>query len=261
MQRLPQSFGILRPGYMQHEYVLLADVTEGILDGESWDFLTYLPFQGSLHKLDITDEHKRTRMCRVIGKDSRANPSTRTSLERGTGFILLPYQLRIQVQGTVICLPLIHFHTTGFLPSSLLPSKKMFLTQEEIVDIQETYTTINPSHYDEPAPPALIPTNITRNTSTTTSTTTSTNTSTTTSTNTNTNTVKAPTFVLEGYIRNELTKGTECPILSIPLQDCSSVALLSCYHIFDKESIKKWVETKPCCPVCRASQPTLLHTT
>lgn len=239
MQRLPLSFGILRPGYMQHEYIILADVTEGILDGERWDLLTYLPFQGILHKLDVTEEHKRTRMCRVIGKDSRANPGTRTSLERGTGFILLPYELWIAVQGIVIRLPLVHFHTTGFLPSTLLPSKKMFLTQEEIVDIQETYARINPAHYDEPAAPLVIPTN----------------------TNTNTKTTNAPTFVLEGYIRNELAKGTECAILSIPLQDCSSIALLSCYHIFDKDSIKKWVETKPCCPVCRANQPTILHTT
>jgi hypothetical protein len=243
MQRLPQSFGILRPGYMHHEYIILADVTEGTLDGESWDFLTYLPFRGSLHKLDITEEHKKTRICRVIGKDSRANPSTRTYLERGTGYIILPYQLQIQVQGMVIGLPLIHFHTTGFLPSTVLPSKKMLLTQEEIVDIQQTYARINPADHVE-APPALVITN--------------TNTSTTTTT---TSTVKAPTFVLDGYIKNELAKGTECPILSVPLQDCSSVALLSCYHIFDKEAIKKWVETKPCCPVCRANQPTILHTT
>lgn len=250
MQHLPQSFGILRPGYMQHEYIILADVTEGTLAGESWDFLTYLPFRGRLRKLDITEEHKRTRMCRVIGKDSRANPSTVTSLERGTGFIILPYQVLVEIQGLVIALPLIHFHTTGFLPSTLLPSKKMFLTQEEIVDIQETYARINPAYYVE-APPAVVITN----------TNTSTSTSTSTNTTTSTSTVKAPTFVLEGYITNEIKKGTECPILSIPLQECSSVALLSCYHIFDKESVQKWVQTNPCCPVCRAAQPTILHTT
>jgi hypothetical protein len=69
-----------------------------------------------------------------------------------------------------------------------------------------------------------------------------------------------PSFVLQPYMKMQVNKGLECPILSIPLQDCNEVTMLSCYHMFDSESITKWLQTKPSCPTCRCEKPTVLLT-
>jgi hypothetical protein len=48
-------------------------------------------------------------------------------------------------------------------------------------------------------------------------------------------------------------KGTDsCPIAALTFAECSSLAVSSCFHIFDKESLERWMTTSASCPVCRS---------
>lgn len=44
-----------------------------------------------------------------------------------------------------------------------------------------------------------------------------------------------------------------CPISATPYKDCSKLAVCSCFHVFDSESIEKWKAERNICPVCRTN--------
>ncbi len=44
-----------------------------------------------------------------------------------------------------------------------------------------------------------------------------------------------------------------CPISTTPYKDCSKLAVCSCFHVFDSESIEKWKAERNICPVCRTN--------
>ncbi len=52
-------------------------------------------------------------------------------------------------------------------------------------------------------------------------------------------------------VTDALTKETNCPI-SMDVLSPSNASIISCFHMFDIESIKTWLETKKTCPVCRS---------
>ena len=43
-----------------------------------------------------------------------------------------------------------------------------------------------------------------------------------------------------------------CPIAALSYKDCVKLSVSSCFHIFDKESLDRWMETSESCPVCRS---------
>ena len=60
-----------------------------------------------------------------------------------------------------------------------------------------------------------------------------------------------PRYVLELVKRDAVSKGESCPISMTPFQECSSTTVTSCFHLFETESIRTWLSTKDCCPVCK----------
>jgi len=69
---------------------------------------------------------------------------------------------------------------------------------------------------------------------------------------------KLPTFVIENHMHYEIAR-SECPIASIGLKECDRVSMLDCYHVFDSELIRTWMNMKAECPVCK-SKSTIIHT-
>ena len=69
---------------------------------------------------------------------------------------------------------------------------------------------------------------------------------------------KLPTFVIENHMHYEIAR-SECPIASIGLKECDRVSMLDCYHVFDSALIRTWMNMKAECPVCK-SKSTIIHT-
>jgi hypothetical protein len=57
-----------------------------------------------------------------------------------------------------------------------------------------------------------------------------------------------PKFVTDALKRDAISTNYRCPITMEPLTDA---AITSCYHIFDRESITRSLQTSQACPVCR----------
>lgn len=63
---------------------------------------------------------------------------------------------------------------------------------------------------------------------------------------------KIPAHALRALLEHALIHEHLCPILDIPI-DVGNGAVTSCFHIFEKSAIKKWLETPSSqqkCPVC-----------
>lgn len=54
-------------------------------------------------------------------------------------------------------------------------------------------------------------------------------------------------LVIKDAIQQELV----CPITMNPLTLSSAICVSPCYHVFDKDAITRWLETKNTCPECR----------
>ena len=63
-----------------------------------------------------------------------------------------------------------------------------------------------------------------------------------------------PKHMIEAVLRDASTRGEVCPITYEQI-DMTSSAITSCFHVFDRESIDKWI-TNPAngdkCPVCKS---------
>ena len=62
-----------------------------------------------------------------------------------------------------------------------------------------------------------------------------------------------PTFAAQWIKKGAITSGERCPISQNPFEESVPAMLLSCFHLFDSESVEKWIAIKRACPVCRAS--------
>jgi hypothetical protein len=52
-------------------------------------------------------------------------------------------------------------------------------------------------------------------------------------------------------IEKAIADNLSCPITLNPLTAESAVCVAPCYHVFDKEAIQTWLQTKNTCPECR----------
>lgn len=59
-----------------------------------------------------------------------------------------------------------------------------------------------------------------------------------------------PTFVAEIMKRDALASAASCPISLEPLNN--SVAITSCFHLFESNSIHTWIQRDSSCPVCKS---------
>jgi hypothetical protein len=63
-----------------------------------------------------------------------------------------------------------------------------------------------------------------------------------------------PKHMIEAVLRDASTRGEVCPITYEPI-DMISSAITSCFHVFDRESIDKWIKNPANgdkCPVCKS---------
>ena len=61
-----------------------------------------------------------------------------------------------------------------------------------------------------------------------------------------------PPHIISAILRDAVMQGQECPITASEL-DVSNGAVTSCFHLFEKNAIMKWLmlpESKEKCPVC-----------
>ena len=259
MERLPEMFGVIRPGYDKHEYISLYKNTIEMrkcqvynhaaprrqrwleMDLE-WNMIEYVPLRGVLLHEEFAYSTYESKQSIVCLKNTRSNPSTMTSLQRGHSYNFLPFSLYCDGERY----PVISFYHTSFLPGRVGATYKLVLTAEEKQSISLALRVVgqwvnNPdpdennedapimlqNDVKEPEPVPSIPN-------------------------------KLPTFVIENHMNYEIAR-SECPIASIALKECDRVSILDCYHVFDSSSIHTWMRIKAECPVCK-SKSTIIHT-
>ncbi len=44
-----------------------------------------------------------------------------------------------------------------------------------------------------------------------------------------------------------------CPITAIPYSELPSLTVTSCFHVFETDAVKTWLQDSNCCPVCRCT--------
>jgi len=263
MERLPEMFGVIRPGYDNHEYISLYKNTiemrkcqvynDAAPRGQrwletdlEWNMIEYVPLQGVLLHEEFAYSTYESKKSIVCLKNTRSNSSTMTSLQRGTEYNFLPFSLCCDGD----TYPVISFCHTGFLPGRVGTNYKLVFTAEEkqsvslalrVVgqwvndpepveinqDAGEALHEVSQDDEKEPEPISNIPN-------------------------------KLPTFVIENHMHCEIAR-SECPIASIGLKECDQVSMLDCYHVFDSASIRTWMNMKAECPVCK-SKSTIIHT-
>ncbi len=59
-----------------------------------------------------------------------------------------------------------------------------------------------------------------------------------------------PEFVASALVKDAIQKGECCPISMEDLKT-GSIAVTSCYHIFDRSSLQGWLTDHTTCPVCK----------
>ena len=62
-----------------------------------------------------------------------------------------------------------------------------------------------------------------------------------------------PQHAIRGLLENALIHGATCPIMEVEI-DITNGAITSCFHIFEKEAIDKWLNiasSQQKCPVCK----------
>jgi len=256
MERLPEMFGVLRPGYDRHEYISLCKNTIQIRKSRAYygnrrwvesdvecNMIEYLPLHGVNSVMiprEYTDSLREQKKSIVGWKNGRSQSTTETR------YNLLPFSLWCDGE----TYPLISFRTTAWLPSTARITDKLLLTGEEIHSISLALRIVDPNWFDhsmaipfawtgeiaeailedDEKEPESVP-NIPN---------------------------KLPTFVIENHMHCEIAR-SECPIASIGLKECDRVSMLDCYHVFDSESIHTWMRIKAECPVCKGKSQ-IIHT-
>jgi len=259
MERLPEMFGIIRPGYGKHKYISLYKNTIEIRKksvyndaaprGRRWseedvecNTIEKVPVNDTFlceESLYSTYEKKRSIVC---VKNFRSEFRS-----EGEYYIILPFVLCYH--GDMY--PVVAFYHGSWLPATVNTIYKLMLTEEEKRSISLALHVLDPRRYDHPdsveinqdegevlqvalqddmKEPEQVP-NIPN---------------------------KLPTFVIENHMNYEIAR-SECPIASIGLKECDRVSMLDCYHVFDSTSIHAWMRIKAECPVCK-SKSKIIHT-
>lgn len=61
-----------------------------------------------------------------------------------------------------------------------------------------------------------------------------------------------PKHIGEILLANARRGADSCPIAALTFSECDKICVSSCFHIFDKESLERWMTTSTSCPVCRS---------
>ena len=60
-----------------------------------------------------------------------------------------------------------------------------------------------------------------------------------------------PRFVAEALVKTNRDANNECSISMLPFKDCFQVSVTNCYHCFESDSLKEWINNKKTCPLCK----------
>ena len=209
MDILPEYFGVFRPGYGYHTYMILVKNTQRIVDDIRWNSLEHISIDETIimpATVPIT-EYKNTLVCwNTQGKDELY------ILRNGISYKFLPRD-----NGKTY--PVIFFKTSSYFPSTVANRKyKYILTKEESEEVYNKMIEYNVLVNEEI---------IEKNSS-------------------------IPSFVIQNHVENERNKNIICVITLQLLKDCKNLTVLSCFHIFDQESINEYRNSSNRCPICRS---------
>jgi hypothetical protein len=257
MERLPDMFGVLRPGY-RYMYVSLCKNTIEIRKQRQYqvvpvhqprrysyvdidcNMLEFIPLRGSYDAL-VRDDRAGS-MYEL--QESMVGWKNSSFQRRERQYCVLPF---------VLCYngdtyPVISFNCTSWLASRDGADYKLRLTDEDDDSISSALMTfgcplsirrfrsqqdqdageaLQEALWDDEKEPEPIPN-------------------------------KLPTFVIENHMHCEIAR-SECAIASIGLNECDRVSMLDCYHVFDSASIHAWMRIKAECPVCKGKSQ-IIHT-
>lgn len=234
MDTLPEYFGIFRPGYGVHKYITLVKNTQISFEDMIWNSIDFIPIEGARYKpINILKTlYKISRVCYITPPQGTFSFDF---LKDGSEYKYLPYEIITSDNNRY---PVIFFKTTGFLPTIIYSSEhKYMLSDEEILDTKTKmieYGVLGGVEITpvlrvpiETPPVVTTPSNI-------------------------------PIFVIQNHLENERNKNVDCSITLKPLKECKELSVLSCFHIFDKESIEHYRESNKKCPICR-NESTIIH--
>jgi len=213
MDILPEYFGVFRPGYGFHTYMILVKNTQKIVDQISWNSLENISIDETIlmpATLPIT-EYKNTHVCWNTQESDELYV-----IRNGTSYKFLPFEiLTISSEKTY---PVIFFKTSSYFPEKVTSKNyKYILTKEESEEVYNKMMEYNVLVNEEI---------IEKNSS-------------------------IPSFVIQNHVENERNKNIICVITLKLLKDCSNLTVLSCFHIFDQDSIRKYRNSSNKCPICR----------
>lgn len=140
MEQLPPFFAIPRPGYLKHKYLIVVENKASLIDGERWDLLSCIDCAGSIRKIPVTQVNKEWKRSRVKMLHANPNPGTLSGLHSGSSFRILPYEFILAP--TQRAIPIVYFHSTGFLPGTVRASRKLLLAPVDIVEIRQTLISL-----------------------------------------------------------------------------------------------------------------------
>ena len=258
MERLPEMFGIIRPGYGRHKYISLYKNTIEIRKKSVYNDAAPRGRRWSEEDVECNTIEKVSVNDAILCEESMYSTyeikrsivcvkNFRSFSPHGECYIILPFV--IYYHGDMY--PVVAFYHGSWLPATVSAIYKLILTDAEKRSISLALHTLDPRRYDhpdvveinqdegealqvalqddvkEPEPISNIPN-------------------------------KLPTFVIENHMHYEIAR-SECPIASIGLKECDQVSMLDCYHVFDSASILTWMRIKAECPVCK-SKSTIIHT-
>ena len=224
MDVLPEYFGVFRPGYGFHTYMILVKNTQRIVDEIRWNSLENISIDETIlmpATVPVT-EYKNTRVCWNTQESNELY-----ILRNGTSYKFLPFE--ILTMSSEKTYPVIFFKTSSYFPSTVTNRKyKYALTKEESEEVYnkmiEYKVLFNEEDKEE------------KNSS-------------------------IPAFVIENHIENERNKNSICVITLKLLKDCKHLTVLSCFHIFEYDSIKEYRIKSSKCPVCRCETSVIYKAT
>jgi len=233
MNTLPEYFGIFRPGYGVHTHLVLVKNTQRNRNGNLTNSIDFVSIEGGRF-IESDVEKTDYKMANVSG-------------ENNVSYKFLPFNV---VTSNNTRYPIIFFKTTGFIHTPALETMKYMLSHQQINTIKSKMIHYNvvdnvinnileidddiidddiiDDDYETPTPPISTPS------------------------------TSIPTFVIQNHLENERNKNVNCPITLKPLKECDTLSVLSCFHIFDKESIIEYRIINNRCPICRV-EATIIH--
>jgi len=222
MDILPEYFGVFRPGYGFHTYMTLVKNTQKIVDQISWNSLEYTSIVNVILAPATVSktEYKNTRVCWNTQKEGELY-----ILKNGTSYKFLPFEI-ITANNEIY--PVIFFKTSSYFPGTLTsPTYEYILSKEECQEIYNKMIEYNVLVNEKPQ--KIIEKNS-----------------------------SIPSFVIQNHVENERNKNVNCVITLKSLKECKNLTVLSCFHIFEQDSINEYRKKCSKCPICR-SETTIIY--